>query len=519
VAVDEVLPADAASILRPRVASAQFGARWACLTHTDRVALVGLGAVLCAGFVLRVLFMAAWQPALMGYSDSAAYLSMASTGNLWSTGLHPAGYPVFLIDLHALVPTAWFVIGVQHLFGLASALLLWLAVRRAGVPRLAALLPAAVVALNGGEMFLEHSLLSESLFIMLTSVCIYAAARASEPPSARWAALAGFALGAADTVRVTALPLLPILVLWLLLGTGGHWRARLRAAGAGLACIVCVVGVYTAAQARQTGVTTLTTPAGVWNLYGRVAPFADCTKFTPPRGTAGLCQTTPPARRTNNVEQYLFAPVRSIALQRYSRGNGPASASQAQDAKISAFTWAVIEHQPLDYARTVLEGLIAYITPVHLEFANRIELGPGYDQFYHQILFTPKTAKIALTNGMQWYGVHSYGQNRAVLAFLLGYETKSRITGVLMGLLMLLSAFALFAPRGSARRFGIFLFVIAWLSLIIPPATHWWDARFAIPPLGPLSAAGALGAWQCTRLATRLARRAQRSRRTAATTI
>jgi hypothetical protein len=471
--------------------------------RVDRLALGGLVVALLAGLVLRVLFMFAWRPAFMGYSDSSAYLQMARAGALWENPLHPAGYPLFLLDLHAIVPTAWFVIGMQHIFGLASSILIWLTVRRAGAPRLAALLPAAVVALNGAEMFLEHSLLSEPLFILLTSICLYSAARAASPPSVRWAAIAGLSLAAADTVRVTALPLLPLLVAWLLFGTGGSWRERTRAAAAGLACIVVVVGSYTLVQKQHTGVLTLTTPAGVWNLYSRVAPFADCTKFTPPPGTRALCEKTPPTQRTNNVEQYMYTPDRSVALQHFSRGNGPGSASPAQDAKIAAFTRAVIENQPLDYARTVLEGVIAYITPVDLEFSNRNELGASYGSFYHQILFTPANERFALDDGLGWYGVHSYRQNRSLLNFLLGYETHSRVSGAFMALLMLLSLFAPFAPRGQARRVGTLLFIIAWVSLVTPAATHWWDARYAIPPLGPLSAAAAVGAWQCARLAQR----------------
>ena len=476
------------------------------LNRIDRFALAALGVVLFVGFVLRVLFMVAWAPAFMGFSDSFTYLQMAGGGEMWSTGLHPAGYPLFLADLHAIVPTAWFAIAVQHLCGLASAVLVWLTVRRAGAPRLAALLPAAVIALNGDEMFLEHSFLSEPLFIMLTSICLYSAARATGPPNVRWAAVAGLALAAADVARVTALPLLAVLVLWLLLGTGGSWRARARAAAASLACIVAVVGGYAFVQARHTGVLTLTTPAGAWNLYSRVAPFADCTKFTPPPGTAALCEKTPPAKRTTTDDQYMFAPTVSVALQHFSRDNGPASATPAQNAKISAFTWAVIEHQPLDYARTVLEGLIAYVTPVHLEFANRIELGPGFQAFYHDDLFAPNVEQAALTSSLGWYGVHSYTESRGPLNALLSYETLTRVDGPLMALLMVLSLFALFAPRGQARRLGALLFVFAWISLITPPATHTWDARYAIPPLGPLAAASALGAWQCARLASRLAR-------------
>jgi len=484
---------------------------WHDLGRVDRLALTGLAVVLIAGFVLRVLFMFAWRPAFMGFSDSPAYLQMAS-GNLWGDPLHPVGYPLFLRDLHALVPTAWFAVAIQHLFGLISAMLIWLTVRRAGAPRLAALLPAAVIALNGGEMFLEHGILTESLFILLASICLYCASRAASPPNARWAAAAGLALVFAHTVRVVALPLFPVLVLWLALGSGGAWRERLRAAAAALACIVIALGAYVLVQDRNTGVVSLTTPTAGWDLYGRVAPFADCTKFTPPPGTRALCEKTPPAQRTNTVFQYLYQPDRSLALQYFTRGNGAQSATPAQDAKVAAFTRAVIENQPLDYARSVLEGMIAYVTPVNLEFANRNELGPGYDQFYHQILFTPQVERYALKNALGWYGVHSYSQNRSLLRFLLGYETHSRVTGVLMALLMVLSLFAPFAPRGQPRRVGTLLFFFAWVSLVTPVATVWWDSRYAIPPLGPLAAASALGAWQCARLTAR-AWRAARARR------
>ena len=34
-----------------------------------------------------------------------------------------------------------------------------------------------------------------------------------------------------------------------------------------------------------------------WNVYSRVAPFADCRQFTPPEGTAPLCEQRPQAQR------------------------------------------------------------------------------------------------------------------------------------------------------------------------------------------------------------------------------
>jgi len=194
----------------------------------------------------------------------------------------------------------------------------------------------------------------------------------------------------------------------------------------------------------------------------------------------------------------------SPALIAFSRFNGPDSATQASDAKIASFTRAVIEHQPLDYARTVLEGMAAYITPVRIQFANRSELGPSYNSFFHGLLFEPKDMAFILKEDLPWYGVHAYHKDQSLLNTLLAYETDTRVTGPLMAILMLLSLFAPFAPRGPARQVGTLLFLIAWAELIIPPATHWWDARYVIPALGPLSASAAIGAWQCERLARRL---------------
>src|SRR3569623_1563185 len=59
---------------------------------------------------------------------------------------------------------------------------------------------------------------------------------------------------------------------------------------------------------------------GDWHLYARVAPFADCTKFTPPPGTETLCETTPRAARPT-ADAYLFnwwfSPAESAGMLRY----------------------------------------------------------------------------------------------------------------------------------------------------------------------------------------------------------
>jgi hypothetical protein len=463
---------------------------------------------------MRLLFLLAWRPAFFGFPDSLTYVGLARE-HLWVDPTREVGYPLFLRELHAILPThlTW-VIALQHLFGLASALLVFLAVRRAGGPPWLGLLPAALVALNGAEMFLEHTTLTESLFIFLLALALYFATRAAGARTPVWAALAGLTLGIDNTVRVVALPLMVVLLLWLLLGSGGTWRRRLLAAAASLLCMACVLTPYVIVQHKHTGYWGLTTPAGAWNLYSRVAPFANCSKFTPPPGTSVLCESTPPSQRRTGVEQYTFDAALSPADRAFGNGAGPFWASQASDKKIAAWTRAVILHQPFEYLATVFEGVLAYVKTVNLVFSSHNEIGYDYDTFYHQVLFEPQQQEIARQTRLNYYGVNGYKINHPLLSFLLGYESHSRAHGLLMAVLMLLTFFAPFLPKGRARQIGVLCFAMAWVALITPVASHAWDARAAIPPIGPVGAAAALGLWQAGRLGRTLVK--QRRLRAAA---
>src|SRR4051794_22884023 len=175
----------------------------------DRAALAGLAAVLAGGVLVRALLMEAWSPAFMGWPDAKSYLDVAH-GELFSNVLRPAGYPVFVRALDGLYPSVSLLVVANHALGLAAAALLYATVRRAGAPPLAALVPAAVVALNGDTVFLEHSPLSEPLFMFLTALAGYAALRALDDTRAAWPVVIGVTLAYATTVRVVGIVLLPV---------------------------------------------------------------------------------------------------------------------------------------------------------------------------------------------------------------------------------------------------------------------------------------------------------------------
>lgn len=152
----------------------------------DRVAVVVM-LVFVAGAGVRLWYMAQWRPAFLGYGDSAAYVSAAVGGFDYDTS-RPGGYALFLRLGHAISAQLSYTIALQHLLGIATAALLYLAVRRATGSRWLGLMPAAVVLFDGFQVTLEHSPMSEALFTFLVAGALLGLSEASTVagPGPRW---------------------------------------------------------------------------------------------------------------------------------------------------------------------------------------------------------------------------------------------------------------------------------------------------------------------------------------------
>ena len=450
---------------------------------------MALAAVLVAGALLRLLFVASWRPAFMGWPDSASYIDV-SQGQLFGNELRPAGYPMFLRLLHGIAPSLVLVMVVQHLLGLAAAGLLYMAVRRAGGPCLMGVLPAAIVALGGDEVFLEHAPISEALFIFLVAAALYAGVRALEASGLRWPGACGLCLATAATVRVVAVPLLLLFAVWVIATGGTTLRRRLAMAAVGAGAALSVIGGYYLAEYRAVGKTGLSRN-GIWNVYGRVAPFADCSKFKPPAGTEPLCESTPRPERPL-TSQYTFNWYYSPAIRVF---DNPHTATAAEDQEVAAFAWAVILHQPLDYAGEVGAGLLRYVAPDSFEGVGG---GPSYHDLVHQpILFNRLYREEGRKVARKHYGdVRRFAVDRGLLGGLLAYESVTRIQGPLFVLLAALSIAAPLLTRGRTRSAALLFSLTAWTLMVVPVATVEFSARTAVPGFGPLGAAAAIGGWR-----------------------
>ena len=274
---------------------------------------------------------------------------------------------MFLRLLHGIAPHLILVIIVQHALGLGAAVLFFLAVRRCGGPRGLGLAPAAIIALGGDQLFLEHSALSDSLFIFLLSAMLYCAVRASQG-GARWAALAGLCAGLGVWDRGAGIAMVAVIALWLLFSAGRPTRRTIAVGVLSLVVSLASIGVYIEWRHAASGLSGLTTNSS-WNLYGRVAPWADCTKFTPPPGTRQLCETTPPSRRGYRSTEYYIYTSASPAWRLL---GPPYLVSKYPHAMTLLRQWsqAAILGQPLDYLHAVWLDTIRLVDPNHHSYGD-----------------------------------------------------------------------------------------------------------------------------------------------------
>lgn len=320
-----------------------------------------------------------------------------------------------------------------------------------------------------------------------------------------WAALAGACAGISVTVRGAGAIVVPVVVVWLLFCRGRPTRDTALAAVLALVLSLGVVAGYIGWRHADTGLGGLTTN-GNWNLYGRVAPFADCTKFKPPAGTEGLCDPTPPSERLGRFpeqgpgpgpggnrwtsEYYIYFPT-SPAQKLF----GPpylVSSDPKANAKLQKWSIAAIKGQPLDYLDAVWNDTVRIVLPNHHSFGDL-----SADENIAFMLGGPDLKSGANDFVKYWqdrYYPHEE-HHQGSMTWLRDYEALTRVEGGWMLLLLALAAVAPLAVPRRARAGAYLLVLMAFALLWFPIVTKGYDFRFVIPTLGPLFGAAALGAW------------------------
>jgi 4-amino-4-deoxy-L-arabinose transferase-like glycosyltransferase len=448
--------------------------------------------ILIAGVVLRLIAIVSWWPAVTTLTD--AYETFAS--DPFKNPMHPGGYSLIIAALGLVTHEIAAMVFLQHLTGIASALLLWAATRRITGSGWAGLLPAGIVLLDPDFIFLEHSIMSESWLVLSISFGLYAAVRALDQPRPwwRWPLLTGLVLALAVTIRTAALFVIPVVILALLLcqsRSSEHWGAYWRAALAVLGVSAALLVAFATANATLGERFGLGASPG-WYLYGRVAHFADCSRFTPPPGTENLCQSQPPSERPG-TQGYTIWPS-SPAMQQFGQFG-------EQDSLVGKWARRAIVAQPADYLRNVWEYLRAYWVPSskpewpgsgggldpQLSFTNGLNDSGDYSP--HELSFVTEAFQRNLEMFYNDFTVHQY---RPGLELLRGWQRVVRFGATALSITTLLVLLGLVI--GTRRsRMGVLLFGVSGLALIIAPAlTANYYARYTIPMAPPLMAAAAV---------------------------
>jgi Dolichyl-phosphate-mannose-protein mannosyltransferase len=467
-----------------------------------RVGSLSIGAVrrlplaliilLAIGIELRIAIWVAWDPVVANVSDELRYVIQAREGVFIDPGA-PGGYAMLLRALHFVASEVELVVLVQHLLGIATALLLYGAVRRVGAPLCAAALTAGAVLLSGDQVFLEHALLTESTFGFLLAVSVYAAVRALEPSaeprlwrltaSDLWIALAGLALGLAVWVRAPAIALIPLLALWFAWASGGSRVQRLsRAALAGGVGVAAVL-VYFSLNALSGPNFGLTQDgASGWTLYSRVGQFADCERFDPPDGTEFLCQSSDPDSRPG-PDFYGWEPG-SPAVREFQH-------SPIGGDRLGEFASAAIRAQPGDYLAAVANDSVRYFLPSVTD--NRVLSGTNYD--YIDAGYRPPDVEDIHAQIQTYYPGEQLDVETGVADTLSDVQNILRVHPALMLVALILGVAGAVVGAGNPRRLIVLLLAFALTTLVFPAAVAIYSARYTVPVAGLFVAAGAIGTW------------------------
>jgi hypothetical protein len=444
-----------------------------------RPLLVLLGAAV----VLRITTTALYFPGVVLHPDASRFALVApDVHRIFDDTWHPAGYPMFLGMLRLVSDQVWFTIAAQHLLGLLAGTALYLAVTRLGAPRWLGLIPAAVYLFSGDVLFFEHVLLSEQLALALAALALSAAILGLRPKvDPRWLAASGALATGAWLTRAPFLVVVFAVVSVGALGVTGR-RSRATAGGAAALGSALVFGLYLLAFQVSGGRYLGLWDMSGWQLYGRVAPFAQCDQFDVPEGAETLCESSPPADRPG---PFFYTQVStSPAVRQFGYGSAQA------DGLLNDFAIRAIRAQPRDYASAVISDLARYVRnpspPAH----------PLSGQGTETWSFANRPAWVEAIVGHQLAAVYDGTKVSAPGEHLLGdYQSVMRVHGILIAVLLLLTPAGAIWGRGPARLGAALFGSTSFLLFLGPVVASSYDFRYGIPPATLLACAGTLSGY------------------------
>jgi len=391
----------------------------------------------------------------------------------------PALYSLFLkgvlmfdqVDLIALS---------QHAIGLGLAVGVYVLLLHHEVRRWLAALVTAPLLLDPLQIASEHTILTETVFQALALGALALLAWPGKR-SGLVSGGVGALLAAATATRTVGLALvLPALAYMLLRKYGA---VRLAAFATGLTVVLAAyAGWFHGAHGRY----ALQDWEGHF-LYGRVAPFADCSRLGPlPRLERPLCRREAVRYRPT---WYVFHPDSPIASVRPPR-------DESVDDLAGDFARRVIKGQPGAYLRTVAGDFARYFQPFRR--TGPLEDPLAETQFQPNAIASrePERATSAIRR-LEHDPDTGPVVLHAVAGFITRWQDLAYVPGPFFALGLLAGVFgSLLRPLGTRdRRLEAMLFSFAAVTLLLlPVATVVFDYRHLVPALPFVALAAGFGA-------------------------
>jgi hypothetical protein len=444
-------------------------------TAAHRPFLVALGLAVVVRLVVQVAFMPAFV-----HSDGPTYLSVFD--HLEPDPERPVGYVLLLLmPVLSIADNVLLVAIAQHLLGLATAVMLYVLLRRWGAGRITGMLGTLPILFDYLQLNLEHTVLSDVLFefLLVAGISVLCWNRRVTP---RVALLAGLLLGVSTTVRLVAEPLVVVLIAYCLL-VGVSWRTRIVTAAVATLGFALPIGAYATWYHQEHGVYAMSQFTGA-SLYLRTTTFADCAQLSIPDYQRVLCPGEPLGDRRDPT-YYVFHDPRTI-------GRLFPPPGVTQDEAMREFALSAMRAQPLDYLQV---GLRDFMLNFDLTRVDRYEYDTahkwGFEE-YVDLEPTGWTGPAYAAHGGKQLEARQPLADLVVLYQKVGYVPGPLLFGCL--LLGLAGALGFGRARDPGLRSVTALLTVSGVGLLfVPDLTAEFVWRYQLPGLVLLPAAAVLG--------------------------
>lgn len=429
--------------------------------------------VLLAAVGLRVVTMLGYRPPMVYWVDSINYLDLAlelrPSGGYQPGGFQPSGYPALLWllrPLHSVMAVA----GLQHVMGLAIGLMIYLVLRRRGLPAWGATLAAAPGLLDARFLRLEHGILSDTLFLFFVVAAITVLLW-SPVPTMRAVLAAGLLLAAASLTRTIAVPLILLALGHLLLQRAGLRRTAVLAVAALLPLVA-----YASWFASVHGRFTLASGDGV-SLWARSMTYADCKVIDPPPELAYLC---PNGSWQDAASEYVWASDSAINL-------APGGLAGNNEAA-REFGLLAMNAQPIDYLHDVVSDTALAFTWDPVPHPRRMKPAHGFAHGCAGPLPDHEMVERVLRD--YDHAVRAQCSVDPYAGFLVDYQHVAYLRGTVLGGIFLVGM----AGMVGRRRLTLLPWTAAFVLLVAPVAALDFDHRYLLPVIPMACLAAGLGA-------------------------